>query len=172
MNINMSLRANKAYCKKAFTVQELVVSLVISSIIIGMMYTLYIHVNKQLIGYNDDQRELMIFNQFRQVLCKDVLLATHIELNNTREFTIVFPNDSYSYRITKNSIIRNRNNGFKDTFNLEVTQIELTNDKVEEMSVDKAIRLHTRLMGEEIILFEGKTGSNANRINEFYLNEH
>lgn len=168
----MSLRANKTYYKKAFTIQELVVSLVISSIIIGMIYTIFIHINKQLIGYNDDQQELMIFNQFRQVLGKDILFATHIEQNDPKEFTIVFSNDSYSYKITKNSIIRDRNNGLKDTFNLEVTKIELTNNKVEEMLLDKAIRLHTRLMGEEIILFEGKIESNANRINELYLNEH
>jgi hypothetical protein len=152
--------------------QELLVGMVISSIIIGMMYTIYVQINEQMLGHNKNQQELMEFNQFRQILSKDMLLAKSIEGSNEKEFKLTFNKEDYTYTLNENMIIRDRNNSVKDTFNLVFTRMEIKEDDKDGAQGNKTLLLTTKLLGEEIILFESKSIANANQINDLYLNEY
>ncbi|WP_298487859.1 hypothetical protein [uncultured Maribacter sp.] len=135
-----------------------------------MMYTIYEHINKQLLGHNRDQQGLMIYNQFRQVLCKDVLFASTMEESNNNTFKLVFREETYTYKMYKNKIIRDTDNGMKDTFNLSFVRMKIEETITEENKRKKALFLTTRVLGEEITLFEEKNDTNANYINNLYLN--
>ena len=55
----MLLPNNYTY-KKAFTVQELLVGMVVSSLIMGMIYAIYVQLNRQLVTYDITRQELIV----------------------------------------------------------------------------------------------------------------
>lgn len=163
------MNSKKYTYTKAFTVQELLIGLVISAIIIGMTYTIYLQINKQLYVYQHNQEELMEFNQFRQVFSKDILLCQYFELVNSKELKVVFPKEKYVYTFKKNLVVREREENIKDTFKLTVTQL-IQKEAIEDFANYQTIRLHTRLLQEEVELFESKKEAIAVQINKEFVN--
>lgn len=151
--------------------QELLVSLVISSLIIGMVYTIYAQLNKQLFSYSQDQEEIMVFNQFRHIVSKDISLAKSIDKTGDEELEVIFPDKSHTYTFKYGQVIRDRENNIKDTFEIAIQKMEL-NQEVTGTVGDQTLTLTTSLLDEDIVLFENKSRSIADKINDLYLNEH
>lgn len=151
--------------------QELLVGLVVSSLIIGMMYTIYAQINKQLFVYKAQQDELMTFNQFKQLLSNDVQRAKQIEKQNDGSLVLTFSDERYTYTMKEKFVIRNRNNGIRDTLAIAITKMDLDLASTED-SEYQTLRMTTHLLDEEIVLFEAKRTSVAERINALFLDEY
>jgi hypothetical protein len=160
---------NKKYTyTKAFTVQELLIGMVISAIIIGMTYTIYAQINKQLYVYQQNQDEIMEFNQFRQVFSKDIALCQYFKLLNNRELCLVFSNGNYAYRFENSQVVREREEGIKDTFKLSVAQL-VVKEEIGTISKHQTVQVHTSLLQEKIELFESKKEPIAITINNLFV---
>lgn len=165
------MQTKRTYRLHAFTMQELLVGLVVSSLIIGMMYTIYAQINKQLFVYKAQQDELMTFNQFKQLLSNDVQRAKQIEKQNDGSLVLTFSDERYTYTMKEKFVIRNRNNGIRDTLAIAITKMDLDLASTED-SEYQTLRMTTHLLDEEIVLFEAKRTSVAERINALFLDEY
>ena len=152
----------------AFTVQELLVGLVISSLIIGFVYGIYVQLGKQMMAYQNDQEAHMHHNQFRQILAKDVHLGEVIVAQDANSFSVQRKGTEHRYTIMKDIIVRNRPNGIRDTFFIRARDFELK-EVTNTDHTGQALLVETELFGETITLFESKWQSVANRINERYI---
>ena len=149
---------------KAFTVQELLIAMVISSLIIGMVYGIYVQLNKQLYTYSRHQQQMVVFNQFKQVLASDLFFAKSIEEDLDNRLTIKFrEGGEHGYLFLHNKVVRNRDGVLKDTFDLNVSDFTLNHNESYSN-----IALTTELDGELITIFEGKEITIADRINSMY----
>lgn len=165
------MQTKRTYRLHAFTMQELLVGLVVSSLIIGMMYTIYAQINKQLFVYKAQQDELMTFNQFKQLLSNDVQRSKQIEKQNDGSLVLTFSDERYTYTMKEKFVIRNRNNGIRDTLAIAITKMDLDLASTED-SEYQTLRMTTHLLDEEIVLFEAKRTSVAERINALFLDEY
>lgn len=161
------MQINKNYIK-AFTVQELLIGLVISSIIIGMVYTIYVQFNKQLITYSKDQSITMEFNQFRQVLSKDIYYCKDFSFNNDDELELIFSENVFTYKFLKDKIVRKRNN-IEDEFQLPNGKIVY---KYHIEQGYKEVEVFLQVFNREVILFENKIVPLDIRMNEFLISEY
>jgi type II secretory pathway component PulJ len=149
---------------KAFTVQELLVGLVVSSLIMGMIYGIYVQLNKQLVTYDLTRQELMVFNQFKQLLASDFALANSIEQTGNTTITFDFSDKEYTYQFLSNVAIRTRENNVKDTFAIAIMDFDLNTNP----NSFHTLVVHTRLMNETIQLYESKEIELASQINKMY----
>lgn len=150
---------------KAFTVQELLIGLVISSIVIGMVYTIYVQFNKKLIMYGKDQSEIMEFNQFRQVFAKDICFAKDFSVEDN-ELRIDFFDAVYVYKFLDNKIIRTRNT-VEDVFKISGSKVFFKNYKEFKM-----VSVSLKLLNENVTLVENKKMPIDVRLNELFVNEY
>ncbi|WP_136464894.1 PilW family protein [Flagellimonas onchidii] len=156
------LHDRKAHIK-AFTIQELLVAMVISSLIIGMVYAIYVQLNKQLYTYGRHQEEMVSFNQFKHVLATDLFLGLAIEKETENRLTIRFRQGEHGYLFLEDKVIRNREGALQDTFDLGISGFEL---KANESYM--GIALTTKMDGEPITIYEAKEIPIADRINSMY----
>ncbi|UII80122.1 type II secretion system protein J [Flagellimonas sp. CMM7] len=143
--------------------QELLVAMVISSLIIGLVYSIYVQLNKQLYSYSVRQQEMVVFEQFKQVLASDIFKAMAIEKSSENNLRIAFRDGEHNYLFLMDKVVRNRKDMVKDTFHLAFSEVALKQNKNHT-----SIELTTILGGEPFTLFEGKEISAANRINSIY----
>ncbi|MBR9855992.1 MAG: hypothetical protein GYB37_15730 [Algicola sp.] len=152
--------------KKGFTVQELLVAMLVSSLIIGMIYTIYAQLNKQLYAYRDSYVERMEYQQFKKVLATDVFMGHTVERYGSNSIGIHFRKDTYTYVFLKDMVVRNRN-GVKDTFDIKIASIKMD---VTERYI--SIWLNAFVEDEPILIYEAKETVLADKINKEYINEY
>jgi len=163
------LVTNKHTKLEAFTVMELVIGLAISSIIISMVYLIYSNISKQVIEYSVQQDELMEYNQFQNVLSADIRLCKQLIAIDKMSLRLAMADEKIHYFFEKEYSIRKGKT--QDTFRIQVKNMELSSkDRVEEDY--QMVRLKTTLLGQEIIVFEEKKISLAERLNNYFLSEY
>lgn len=163
------LPINKYKALKAFTILELVIGLVISSIVISMVYVIYENISKQMIEYSLQQEELMEYNQFQSILFKDIKLAKELVIIDQKHIRLDMQSKQIDYFFYRDNIVRKSN--AKETFNLKVLGVEF-NNREKVLEEQQTIKLKTSLLGQEIIVFEEKPISRAKQINNYFLSEY
>ncbi len=106
---------------KAFTISEMVVVLLLTSIITGLAYGVLNLVQSQMRGIEGNYDRNTELNLLRRSLWVDFNSYNHIHYN-AKTATLLFENelDSRSYRFEEERIVKD-----KDTFNIKLTAIEL-----------------------------------------------
>lgn len=163
----MWLHNKKISMIKAFTVQELLVTMVISSLIMGMVYVIYVQIHKQLYTFSEYGQQQMDYNQFKTVLASDIFYAKNIERYGESGLKLCFGKEEYQYLFLRNMVVRDRQGEAMDTFNIKTTSFEF-----EEKEDYRTLRLGAQIQGEPLTIFEAKEIEVADDINQMYCNEY
>jgi hypothetical protein len=123
-----------------------------------------VQLNKQLVTYDVTRQELMVFNQFKQLLSYDVALAKSIEQTGSNALIFNFSEKSYTYQFLNDAVIRTRENNLKDTFSIAIIDMRFN----KKSKTFQALELRTKLMNENILLYEAKEAELATQINAMY----
>ncbi|WP_132066316.1 PulJ/GspJ family protein, partial [Aquimarina spinulae] len=98
---------NKKHTRlQAFTMLELVIGMVISSLVITMVYVIYDNLSRQVVVYADQQDDLMTYNQFQNLFSKDVQLSTSIDIDDDKHIVLESANKEIHYFFKTEKIIR------------------------------------------------------------------
>ncbi|WP_108808719.1 PulJ/GspJ family protein [Aquimarina spinulae] len=161
---------NKKHTRlQAFTMLELVIGMVISSLVITMVYVIYDNLSRQVVVYADQQDDLMTYNQFQNLFSKDVQLSTSIDIDDDKHIVLESANKEIHYFFKTEKIIRKAE--AVDTFNIKVLEVLFDqNEKIEEKY--QIIKLKIEILGTSFDFFESKEISLASRMNNYLLDEY
>lgn len=135
---------------KAFTLVELLVTMLISSIVIGICYTSYQIVSKQFNDYkalNEKTVEVMLLNELIE---KDFLQADSVMKDNMN--VVCFNNNNQiTYNFNNNRILRKQTE-VQDTFFIQSENVQLKfDDKIAEnyQSLIDELSFEAKVIGEQ-----------------------
>lgn len=110
---------------RAFTLIELLIGMIISSIVIGFGYAAYSLIYKQYLGYKNVKERLVETAQLNQILSNDLLNAENISFDeNTLSLLKKNPN-ILQYQFLDTLILR-KENEVTDTFRISPVNIQTT----------------------------------------------
>ncbi len=151
---------------KAFTILELVIGMVVSSLVISMVYSIYDNISRQMIQYKNQQDELMEYNQFQSIFHKDIKWSNEIVTMDSEKIALRGTSDTIVYNFLDNAIIRKATASL-DTFGIRVINVTYP-DKEEGVKNYEIIELTTRLLNNDVTIFESKRNTLATRINTHF----
>jgi len=135
---------------KAFTILELMVTMIISSLVIGIIYTSYDFIGKQFISYkvvNEEITEAMTSNS---LINRDINDAGYIQKTTGGIHIIYKKEKSLNYIFEVQYVIREINN-VRDTFSIPIFNVEmrLLNEKqLQTGGLIDELLLTTQVTGE------------------------
>ena len=125
---------------KAFTLSEMLVVIIITSIVVGLAFSVLTLVQKQMRAIEDNFENTTELNKLEQSLWIGFDMYSKIEYNKEKDL-LLFTNalDTLQYTFTKESIIKE-----KDTFSVQINHKTLffDGDSIQQGYVD-AIKLET-----------------------------
>lgn len=143
---------------KAFTLSEMIVVLILTSIVVGMAFSVLNLVQKHMFSIKQNYNNNTALNTLETSLWLDFNRYNDINfdiLENELKFTTAL--DSVSYRFNENYIIKDQ-----DTFKVALANKSFyyVTDKVEEGRID-AIRLETAkvLQNQQLFIFKQNDAS-------------
>lgn len=146
----------------AFTLGEMVVVLILTSIIIGLAFSVLTLVQKHMSGIQGNFNKNTELNKLEQSLWLDFNRYSNIKYD-ALEDVIVFKNqlDSVSYQFHESYIIKN-----KDTFNMEVQNKHIFFDgNLTKKGVLDALKIETSKVFQNQILFVFKENDATHFVN-------
>lgn len=153
---------------KAFTVLEALISLMLISIIIGLIYSLFTVVGRQMTLYEKENNEVVEYNLFNNVIKRDIERSNNYKILDNKVFLLDYLDNSITYHIYNGLIIRS-NQVKIDTFNFQIRNhsfIELKNHK------KAVIELEISLLRKSIFANYFLKKDITNVINDNYLYEN
>lgn len=154
---------------KSFTILEVLISLLIMGIIIGLTYSLFNIVEKQLLTYQKDNNKVLDYNLFNTVFKRDIDASNDFNLNKNIVQLHFYNKDTISYQILNTNVVRHHN--FKaDTFNVHVINYQLSQLTKKEDLV-RVLELKLKLLNDEIEANYFLKKSVSKKINNTYFNE-
>lgn len=138
---------------KAFTLSEMIIVLILTSIVVGMAFSVLGLVQKQMLAIQNNYNKNLELDKLETLLWLDFNRYQTIKYNDLED-ELVFKNelDSISYSFTKDFIIKER-----DTFSIPLANKEFYFDGVLSIGnqVD-AIKLRTvkEFQNQEIFIFK------------------
>lgn len=163
----MSPYLKKRLYHSAFTVQELLVTMVVSSLVMGMVYAIYVQLNKQLYAFSEYGQQQMEYNQFKAVLASDIFFAQSMEKQGENGLTIHFREGNREYQFLKDMTVRHGKGEPRDTFAIETLSVE-----VAENDGYTSLKLNVVMGGQPLTIFEAKEVQVADQMNQMYGNGH
>jgi prepilin-type N-terminal cleavage/methylation domain-containing protein len=109
---------------KAFTLMELIVGMIISSIVIAMAATGFRIVKVQFMEYKKTNDRIQQWTTLEYLLSKDAAECDRLERVNKNSFVARYPLDEITYRGMKNAVLRTQAN-MTDTFNIGPSEMEM-----------------------------------------------
>ena len=100
------------YNMKAYTLLEVLLTLVISSFIIIMIYTIFLYLDKQMIHYQNRTAETQEYRLMQQVLNRDLYECEFVNMTPNEELEFVFYDKSIiSYKKMGEQLLRKKEYG-------------------------------------------------------------
>jgi prepilin-type N-terminal cleavage/methylation domain-containing protein len=114
---------NAAYIK-AFTLVEILVSLVITAIVMGIVFVIFSVMTERMMDFKNQNEPVSEMNRLTYAMNKDIFENTQMDLSGRQ---LVF--ESYSGSITKfrfyNNYFTRQKNDYVDTFRIAVSRISI-----------------------------------------------
>ena len=154
---------------KAFTILEALISLVLMSIIIGLIFTLINFMDKQLMMMANENNQELEYNLFNTTIKRDIHTSNDFEF---AQDVIVLKNYNESdiiYTVIEDGILRDTGIT-RDTFNLNAALTTYTKSDVESLSNNK-VELDIALMNDVIHAVYFLKRDSAKTINKTFYNE-
>src|ERR1035437_4240342 len=108
---------------KAFTLLELLIAMVISSIVVAFGYSVYSLMYKQYLSYKKTKTEIVKTMQFNTVLTNDFYNSEEITFSENTIVIFKKNNEPLLYTFNDNFILR-KTNEITDTFKIATTNIQ------------------------------------------------
>ncbi|WP_353780192.1 prepilin-type N-terminal cleavage/methylation domain-containing protein [Winogradskyella sp. 3972H.M.0a.05] len=127
---------------KAFTILEVLISLVVMGIIIGLTYTLFNIMEKQLITYRNDNDVILQYNLLNTTLQRDIYYANYYEKEESTLVLFNYSEEKISYSFLNDKVLRAKQS-IVDTFRVHVIshKFEIFNEKQNISKLDMKIKL-------------------------------
>lgn len=151
----------------AFTVQELLVTMVVSSLVMGIVYAIYVQLNKHLYAFGEYGQQQMEYNQFKAVLASDIFFAQSIEKQRENGLTIHLREENREYHFLKDMVIRHGKGEPRDSFAIETLSLEVVENESYTF-----LKLDMVMGGQPLTIFEAKEVQVADQMNQMYGNGH
>lgn len=150
---------------KAFTLTETIFGLVISSVLIGLIYTVFTAFNKQFVLFQQQQIQSNAYVLFAATFTQDLYKANTIRYENEQLILENYQEKTKVYFIQKDSMIR----AFDEHSEVILTDVlSFTHAKEEAHHI---VNLKVRIYGEIINLTYQKKENPANGINQVFTDE-
>ena len=138
---------------QAFTLSEMVVVIILTSIIVGMAFSILTLVQRHMNGIRDNFEKQTEINKLEQALALDFNRYNRIGYNDLEDsLTFATELDSIVYNFTKEHIVKDR-----DTFKISIhgKQLYFDGEKVDHGPID-AIKLETSkaFQGQPLFIFK------------------
>jgi len=121
---------------KAFTILELLVAMVISSLVIGASYFTYDIVYRQFLNFKNVDRNVLDALTFRNVLNNDIAAGEFVYKASDGIHIVDFESVEYNYSFRDDLIIRNVGTA-RDTFHLRTGEVKY--NEIEGASIAKRL---------------------------------
>jgi prepilin-type N-terminal cleavage/methylation domain-containing protein len=140
----------------AFTLMELLIGMIISSIVISFGYGAYSLVYKQYLSYKKIKNEIVEVTQLNTILYTDLVKAELVSFNEN-ELAIDRKNNSPLLYDFNNSIVLRKDVGVIDTFKIEPAIITASFVFADQKALVNAFSFEAKVWGEtEHFVFEKK----------------
>lgn len=115
---------------KSFTILEALISLVLISIIIGLVYTFLNFMNKQMNTYRVENSTTIEYNLFNSTMTRDFDAAVDFSSEESIIYLEMYDGKQIGYYSSEGYIIRETIIG-RDTFNLTSARFDIIKDEVD-----------------------------------------
>ena len=157
------MNLNKKY--RAFTLTETIFGLIVTSVLIGVIYTVFTTFNKQFVLFQQQQIQSNAYVLFDATFKKDLYKATAVSYENEQLVLRNYKEETKKYILQKDSLTR----AFDEQSEIILTDIiSFTYTKQESYHT---MHMQVRLYDEIINLTYQKKENPANVINETFTNE-
>ncbi len=159
---------------KAFTLIELLIGMIISSIVITFCYMSYTMISKQYMNYKLIKEELVDALQFNSILNNDIEKANSIHFNENKLIIVTEFNEILEYNFVERYILRN-SDAVVDTFNLMPVNVApnfVLNDGDAENKLLVSFSFDAEVLGELEHFEFHKTYDAVTMVNADFRNLH
>lgn len=115
---------------KSFTILEALISLMLMSIIIGLIFSTINLIGKQLSLFQKENTEILEYNLFNSVFKNDLHNSSDFKINDNQILFIKYDETEVSYSIEKPNVLR-KYQSVLDTFKIKVLEYKLNSDQGE-----------------------------------------
>lgn len=165
--MNMWSYPKERSLQKAFTVQELLVTMIVSSLVMGMVYAIYVQLNKQLNAFSEYGQQQMEYNQFKTELASDIFFAQRIEKQRQDGLIFHLKEGNRKYEFLEDMIVRHVQEVQRDTFFIETRSLEVVENESYTF-----LKLDVVIGGQPLTIFEAKEVQVVDKINLMYGDEY
>ncbi|MEP0266060.1 prepilin-type N-terminal cleavage/methylation domain-containing protein [Dokdonia sp.] len=136
---------------KAYTLIEVMLTLVISSIVIVFTYTIFLFIDKQMITYQAKTQAYQNFKIVEKTLSRDLYLCDIIEVKEDQMDLIYYDETIISYKKERNQLLRKSNEGSYVSVDMPIVDWSIT-DTYNETKHGTLIQIKTQLHTDTINL--------------------
>ena len=150
----------------SFTILEALLSMLILSIIIGLTYSLFTLLNKQMSLFEKENTQVIQYNLFNNTILYDADKAIDYAFNNDVLRLEYYDNTIINYNIKKHYILREKKDQI-DTLNVDVIAF----DFLERLNNKGELKLTVKLLNDTFETHYFLNKNHSETINEKYFNE-
>jgi len=154
---------------KGFTILETLISLILISIIIGLTYSIFNLIGKQMALLEEEYTQVLQYNLFNTTIKNDIKKSTNYKINNDQLILINYNEANINYSIKNNRILR-QNNIKTDTFNINLISYRFFK-KNQSDNYEKTFQVSLLLLNDTINANYFLNKSISEVINTMYFNE-
>ena len=152
---------------KAFTILEVLISLILTSIIISLTYSLFILISKQLVLFETENSAILEYNLFNTTIKYDIENATDFKIENDELHLKNYTETDIIYSVQNQKILRT-SQIVSDTFHIHVKSYRF--DATDNSFMD-IFKLDLNLLNETINANYYLRKDLSKKINNSYFNE-
>ncbi len=139
---------NNSYHIKAFTILEIVISLAIMSIIIAIVYSIYVMMAEQLFGYSRTTDQINDYNQTHYMIKSDLFYSNQL-LKLQDGLRLITSKDTVDYHLIDSKLVR-ATSKVVDTFSVPIQSFKLETEQEGITQKTKAVFVNYELLGVPI----------------------
>ena len=135
---------------KAYTILELLITMVVTSIIVSILYLLFLTLSQRYEAFNRNEFEVTTISLFKNTIKRDFYRSDFLLLN-TKELKCIRNGEAVIYSFGEKFIKRKaKKNNIVDTFTIKVKQIDPVFINDNKLKLLKRIALKVDFLGREI----------------------
>lgn len=155
---------------RAFTILEVLLTLMLMGIIITISYALFNVLGKQLSLFEKENINELDYNLFNYAIKSDIDKADDFDIRGDELFLHYYDNTTIHYKVSRNDILR-RHAKSTDTFKIHVTDFKFSQNSSDK-PLNKIFELSLVVLKDTINANYFLNKSVVEDINNLYINEN
>tara|TARA_R110002049_G_scaffold66243_1_gene173124 strand:- start:1450 stop:1938 length:489 start_codon:yes stop_codon:yes gene_type:complete len=161
------MKKNKQF--KGFTILEALISLMLMSIIIGITYSLFNLVEKQLSFFKKDNAQILEYNLLNATILGDIDASNTFKVAENTLILKNYNDTEVSYTLLSHSVLRQKDIKI-DTFKVRVIDYDVLNNDTKN-SQNTIFKIRLNVLNDTINTQYFLKKNNSEIINNLYFNE-